>query len=155
MSTLADFTIRTLEGNQKLLNQNLQDLTPADAERPAGPGGNNVHWIVGHIAYWRSAMSGMLGGNAVWQNGNGEEFKGLMLGDAPSTLHLSYAEVIAAAEAGLANLVARIREIEDNPEHAATLGNISQLSVHETYHVGQLGILRRMVGKPGVVGMKG
>ena len=130
-----------------------------DWSRPASAdGGNTAHWILGHIATSRRILLRKLGEEIAeddWES----EFsmdsspKGTDGYPSPATL----LKTLAASDE---QLVQRLEQMSDAdadeewgskfPDGSATIGGGAHfLFFHECYHVGQLGLMRRIVGKPG------
>ena len=108
--------------------------------------GNNIHWVVRHIVHTRDRFLPSLGQRPV------------LTGDS-----LRLEELIAAWGESQDRLVTGLRALtEEQLESDAPFnpggGPVGKLSpflitatFHESYHVGQIGILRRILGKPGVM----
>jgi len=120
------------------------------------PSGNNVNWIAGHLIDSRNSMLRMLGAEPVWPDGTGERYK---RGTDPLT-NASEAESWEKLAGDFKESQKRLMAALDSTEldvfnqqiGDATIGEaMSFLSFHETYHVGQLGLLRRLNGKEGVI----
>lgn len=137
-------------------------LGPGDwALRPAG-GGNSPHWILGHVVATRRALRRMLGEQlepAPWEAsfsrgaspGSGEERDYPAPAELLADLEDSDAH-LAPALAGLDAAALRREVGRSFPDGSTTVGGaVHFLYFHETYHLGQLGLLRRMAGQPGFV----
>jgi hypothetical protein len=133
--------------NHSLLTKNLEGVTEALALARPGEG-NPIAWSLGHIVYWRQAVLGMLGGTPLWQEGDAEGFKGTTR-DLPATIDRDWAALLDAYQKSHARL---IEALEHDPARAtAAWKDASQLQCHETYHIGQIALARRVVGLPGVI----
>ncbi|MGD9902788.1 MAG: DinB family protein [Vicinamibacterales bacterium] len=132
--------------NHSLLTKNLDGVN--DALATARPGdGNAIAWSLGHIVYWRQAILGMLGGRPVWNDGDAEGFKGTSR-DLPATIDKSWAEIGEAYRESHDRLMAALAAADPEPD---ALKGLTQLQCHETYHVGQIALARRVVGLPGAI----
>jgi len=139
-----------------------EGFEPADWERlPSESGGNTAHWILGHLVTARHSILRRLGAEepaAEWEalfdmNAKPDSTEG----------YPSIAELLGEMEGTSAELVERIsglapaKAAEDYAEHAFPDGGkslaegLAFMHFHESYHVGQLGLLRRIAGKPGFV----
>lgn len=135
-----------LSMNHSLLTKNLDGVT--DALATARPGdGNAIAWSLGHIVYWRQAVLGMLGGRPVWNDGDAEGFKGTSRA-LPASIDKSWADITDAYRESHARVMAALDAGDPEPE---TVKGLTQLQCHETYHVGQIALARRVVGLPGVI----
>lgn len=144
--------------HRRFLDTLVEGFTPEDwAARPGPEGGNTAHWILGHLVLSRRYLARKLGGDVPkddWEDT-------FHMGSRPDATE-SYPEPPAL----LADFAARGREIaaaleELSPKQAAaewgssfpdggqTVGEGAWfLHFHEVYHLGQLGLLRRLLGKP-------
>ena len=133
------------------------DFTDADW-RVTDPVGHDARWIVGHVAVYRArieALAGLAPAPLPWEAAFRQ---GSSPADVPADLdpralvtafHASHqaaaARWEAVTEADLARPAGRTL-----PDGSDTVGGaIRFLSWHEAYHLGQLGFLRRLAGKPG------
>jgi hypothetical protein len=133
------------------------DFTDADW-RVTDPAGHDPRWIMGHLATYRRRAAGMLGAPqpaAAWE----EHFvRGTSAADLPADLDPR--ELVAAFQAaheamlGRWDLVSREELAKPLgrtlPDGTSTVGDaVRFMAYHEAYHLGQLGLLRRIAGKPG------
>lgn len=133
--------------NHSLLTKNLGDVTEELALAKPGAG-NAIAWSLGHIVYWRQAVIGMLGGTPVWAEGEAEGFKGTSR-EIPATIDRAWPELVEAYRESHARLMSVLGEQSDPPPEA--IEGASQLQCHETYHIGQIALARRVVGLPGAI----
>jgi hypothetical protein len=110
------------------------------------PGGNSIYWVARHVLATRDRMFPALGQKPV-------------LGDGSPTL----VELKAAFDQSQERLLNGIRTLTSDKLAAdapfsPTGGPLRPLgeflvtsAFHEAYHVGQLGILRRILGKKGML----
>ena len=138
-------------------------LGPDDwALRPPA-GGNSPHWILGHVVTTRRALRRMLGEElepAAWEAGFSRgATPGAGPADGEEAAYPAPADLLADLEASderlgpaLAGLdpPALARELGHGlPDGSTTVGGaVPFLYFHEVYHLGQLGLLRRMAGQP-------
>lgn len=142
--------------NYLTLDRNLDGISHEHSLVGPTRGGNCINWVVGHILSTRNAGHQLLGIPLAWEDPIADRYT---RGSKP---------MIDAAEAvGLETLVALCRtsqgalydallsateadferEVEDKPVGV----QLAELSFHESYHAGQLGILRRVVGLAGAI----
>jgi hypothetical protein len=116
-----------------MASANLENVSTELAEVRPSPEANNARWVVGHIAYWRAKMLEMMGGADA-----GDEREWLERDF--DTLRAEYQEAQD-----------RLLEALDGQPSAEILDDLLSLSLHEAYHVGQLGLLRRAMGLEGAI----
>lgn len=128
-----------------------QDWAVRDAE------GHDPRWLVGHLATYRNrvaALVGLPGEPAPWEAHFG---RGTSPADVPADLDLP--AVVAAFHAAQEAIAGRWEALTGAdlakpfgrtlPNGSDTVGGALAFMVwHEAYHLGQLGIMRRLAGKP-------
>ena len=133
------------------------DFTAQDwAVRDAA--GHDPRWIAGHLAATRNRAAALMGwpvAGAPWEAAFG---RGTSPADLPADLDM--ASVLAAFHAAGAAMASGWEALTVEamavplgrtlPDGSDTVGGaIRFLAWHEAYHLGQLGLLRRLAGKPG------
>ncbi len=148
-----------LEFSQFILKKALDGLEPADTFLTTGDKGNGIHWVLGHILQSRDHFLSHLGIDPVFAADGGgrygmgadpitREEDGLAHARMMELLDVSY----AAMNTGLDALdPARFEEMtpwQPGSEHKDKLGRLLPgLISHETYHIGQIGLLRVLTGR--------
>ena len=146
------------------LKMNVAGIDHAASLVAPEPGGNCLNWLVGHVVAARSrllhealGLAGILPAAALETYGRGAP----ALKDGGKALPLE--ELLAILDASQDPLRQGIKQVSEerllepapfspggNPkETVATL--LAGLAFHEAYHVGQTGILRRLLGREGAV----
>lgn len=141
----------------RMLDRNLGGITDEEALiQPAG-GGNCLNWVLGHIVASREPILSLLGEALDWDPTFVRRYE---RGSAP----------VASAADALAPL-AEIREAFTRSQERLLRGldtispeeleeavgddtrgqRLAFLQLHEAYHIGQTGLLRRLVGKSGAI----
>lgn len=133
--------------NGQLLDKNLDGIDAAAAGRALGAG-NNISWILGHIIYWRQEILVMLGGTALWDQDAATGYKGVSR-DNPVEDVVSWEEKLNVLSSTSEALTERLQGADLSAVELA--GPLTGLGVHEAYHVGQIGVGRRVLGLPGVI----
>lgn len=123
------------------------------------PGGNGhcMNWVLGHLTDTYNAFLPLVGKEVVWSDGQGRPYaRGSQpLGDGRG---LPWSELLVTWEAASSLFQEGLQVFDEsrwndkapfsprkNPDE--TLGSLFSLLVfHQSYHVGQLGILRRLAG---------
>ena len=135
---------------------NLNGLTHDDALAQPPGGGNCVNWVLGHIVTHRNHMLRMMGRERVWSAELDARYD---RGSAPVTGEdgaVPLDQLLDAMERARAALSEGFAEM--TPERLAEdagrgpLGQRLALMLgHELYHVGQISVLRRLLGHPGAI----
>lgn len=137
-------------------NETLKGITHAQSlVQPAH--GNCLNWVGGHVVASRNGLARLVGADPIWEQGRVDRYKrgsAAITGAADDVV--PFEEIVADYNRAQAPLLEALRAL--TPDDLArqvsdkTLGlDIQFLLFHETYHVGQLGLLRRLVGLPGVI----
>lgn len=155
LSPLAD----RLAFNDRFLDMLVEGFDEKDWHRRAGPG-NHSQWLLGHLAStrrWALREFGQPGAEEQpWEKHFGmgaaptpqsDDIPPAMLREAFLKNGEALRRFLAACTAEQAAAPAR-----PFPDGSKTVGGAAHfLHFHETYHFGQIGLLRRMCGKKGAV----
>lgn len=156
MRNTIDGLIYFLKTCNGVIHSQTEGLTMADSLIPPPFGGNCLNWVLGHILTHRDSRLFLLGSHlelneqetALYQRGSaplGPESKPLELRNLLNLLDHSVREV----ETSLVNL--HYEELAQQVTYAGRLAPLGDtlafLQWHETYHVGQLELLRNLAGK--------
>lgn len=145
----------------RAVEANLEGFTHEESLRQPPGGGNCVNWIVGHLLVHRDRILKALGAEPVcapdmvarYDRGSPP-----ILEDGPAVVRLetmrellatSHHRVEAALDAADAELLAR--EVPFRAARGTVEAVTGLLLVHEGYHAGQLGTLRRVAGRAGAI----
>lgn len=141
-----------------VVRKNLEGITQEESLRTPEKEGNSINWVMGHIMATRNHLLPLLGKKPLW---SAEEIRmydrsapgGVDRGNAIEIGRMveEYGrsqETIMAALAGMSD--------EDLAGKGAPKGfggetigeQLAAFMFHEAYHAGQIGILRRGLGKP-------
>ena len=142
---------------------NLKGLTEEDGFKQPSPGGNCLNWVAGHIVGTRGATLEVLGQECPFPGGKYARYvrgsDAVTVSEETVPLSEMLADFTATADglkAGLAGLTSE-RLAEKAPfspgnDEKETVGSLmAGLVFHESYHCGQLGVLRRMAGAEGII----
>jgi uncharacterized damage-inducible protein DinB len=142
---------------------NLAGLSEDDGLSPPVPAGNCINWVAGHIVQSRGGTLQVLGQALPFAGTKYDRYK---RGTEPifaatGTVSLAemltdYAATDAALQAGILALTPQIlvskAPFSPGNNEKETVGSLlAGLVFHESYHAGQLGVLRRLAGSPGVI----
>lgn len=148
--------IKQLELSYGALFRNLEGITHEES-LVMPPEGNCLNWVVGHIVSGRNRMMTQMGIAPVWQmdlaffySGREEARwtpqKAVDLKSLLTDLARSQQELLNALEAVPEAM------LKTPDEKGRTLADaLTFFHFHESYHGGQVALLRRIVGRPGVI----
>ena len=152
--------VQILQVNEWLVRKNGEDLSAADFTRRFDTSrGNSYAWILGHIVDARYLLARIIGLEVE------SPYTELFARGAPhpaAEVLPPRAEIEQHWERVSTQLIDRLGELTDTDLDAdsgrdfpngdrTVLGGLSFLCLHESYHVGQLGYLRVLLGHPPVV----
>ena len=147
--------------NRQTLMRIVEVFEPDDwAKRPVAAGGNDAHWILGHLVLSRRYLLRKLGEELPkdpWEEGfnMGAKPAGTEGYPPPGALLEDFHALGKRLSERLGAMTpeeAREPWGSSFPDGSDTLaGGALFLHFHETYHLGQLGLIRRLLGKPGFV----
>lgn len=144
-----------------VVNRCFEGISQEESLIQPGANGNCMNWVLGHLTRVYDDVMPLVG-----QKSSGE-FERYERGGAPlkngdgaadiGKLRQAWEENAKRFEEGLATLTAKQLEAPapfspmNNPKE--TVGSLlSMMLFHQAYHAGQLGLLRRVAGKNGVLG---
>jgi hypothetical protein len=140
------------------LERNLEGITDEEALISPRPAGNCANWLVGHLLWTREMVHGLLAIPSAWPSELGPhdlyrrgatEFvpaQAVSLTRLRSALATSQEQVMSA----LGTISAP--RLEERATETSTVGErLAFLGFHEGYHVGQVGLIRRLLGKAGAI----
>lgn len=147
--------------NQYIASVNLEGITHEESLKRAVETGNHLNWLVGHVVATRCALLPSLHQESVW---GPEQIRLYQRGSsgAANVDYLPFDEVVRAFHATQDRILEGVASLTDEELAAPapfspgggpeTLGGLlTKSTVHEGYHLGQTGILRRVIGKPGAI----
>ena len=153
----AEYISQSYASNQWLIGKLTEGLTHADSLAQPPFKANCLNWVVGHILSGRSEALNYLGATPFWSQ---EEAAHYVTGSSPITgddQGLSFERLLSDLDLSQKRIEAALAEISDEAlaevvdtrfgprpvgEHVASL------HWHETYHLGQLELLRELAGPP-------
>ncbi len=141
---------------------NLEGFTHEESLKQPLPGGNCLNWVLGHIVGSRNQILAQLGEEPALHPAVAERYK---RGSVPihATRDAAHLELLyKALQDSQERLLARLTLMSDadlalpapggEPGADGTLGQALAFGhFHESYHAGQVALLRRLAGKPGQI----
>lgn len=153
---LSQVLIKQYELNLFTVLKNVEGISEEEA-RQTPTGSSSMNWILGHLAYARNGVHGYLGLEPAFP---AELAAAYANGTAPSTdAPCEVGQLVGFLQASQEALSAHLAKVGDSgleghsPEPFVVTGstsvalNAGALAFHESYHCGQLGVLRRALGK--------
>ena len=142
-------TLVVFNSNNQVIHINMKDVSHEDSLIAPDKGGNCINWILGHIIASRDDVFEVLGVDKYCS----KEFfslygRGQKSFSNEKAIHIE--DLLEKLDSTLQKLEDAISEadFEDKEED---LRHLAFLGFHEAYHCGQIGILRRIIGKPGAI----
>lgn len=146
---------RAFATNLRLLDRNLQGFEASLAAAPAAEGIASAAWLLAHVATARRSMLAALGAAQPEDAALAEVAR--RGGDASALPLEGILERLKATEAPLAQAFAAAGDW-DRPLLNPALKReqpmeelVSFLFMHESYHLGQIGLIRKLHGLPGAI----
>ena len=142
--------------NQHALHVNVKGVTNEEAwVQP--PSGNCMNWVVGHIVASRNGVLAALGEEPIWPK---EEAKTYARHSAPITapgMGKPLDQMLGDFDRAQERIQAALGRVTD-ADLAKPFGDgdtvggwLHFLQFHEAYHIGQVALLRRIVGHEGAI----
>ncbi len=154
--------LRTFETNYSALMANLDGISDDEALILPKPAGNPINWVVGHILISRDVILTAMSEKHVMKDEESVHYKrGAEVEDVNALIPLSkLIESFQLSQERLKAGLSRLGEKDinkpggsgENDRNQSSLADqLSFIQFHETYHIGQTGLLRRLVGKKGSI----
>jgi hypothetical protein len=142
--------------NVMVIEKNLKGITPEESFFQPQQAGNCVNWVLGHIVSTRNQVMKIIGESPIWTE---EEAAPYRRGSVPLTdesLALPLSRMLTDLLASQEKLLTKLQSISPEElrapfENGTRCEQLAIIQFHEAYHAGQLGLLRRLIGKPGAI----
>lgn len=149
--------LKLYEAGYATVKKNLEGVSHEESMRGPTGGGNCANWVLGHLVSTRLALLGLVGAEPVGSPEIHHIYDAQE--DAPAfdpARALPMEQLLALFDESQERLRAALPHITDErlaaPALLGTVGDtVAFLTFHEGYHCGQLGVLRRTLGKPGKI----
>ncbi len=144
-----------------LVNRALADLPEEELWKRPGDSSNSIGWLLGHITWARNGMLITLTGQPVPMPWSGPFERGAQAADRSA--YPATSEIVSTLKAINEKLKAAMEVARDerlsapapfttpSPDTTAR-GVFVFLVFHEAYHLGQIGYVLKLLGRPGLVG---
>ena len=148
-NTALEFLKIQIDFNNNVLSKNISGITNEEALIFPNGDVNCANWVLGHLIFIRNSLIKILGGNTVWDD---NEFSFYNRGEKALEHKdkLIDFETLRSYFKDTENELNRVLSKTENVTEE-NLQNLAGLMLHEIYHNGQLGTLRRLLGKEGVI----
>lgn len=135
---------KLFSSNERVFNTNMEGITHEESLKEKY-NCNSVNWIVGHLAYTRNNILMHLG-LPLDADESMKPFysRGTKL-DISKALPLDTLKKMYVASQP--QIIQELEKLKDE----AKLDQITFLGFHEAYHIGQIGLLRKILGKEGAI----
>lgn len=139
------------------LFRNLEGVTHEESLIEPRPAGNSLNWVLGHIVATRNRLLPMLGAQAVWSPEQAFFYSGRdeVQWTTANAFHIDAIKTdLARSQQQLMSVLDVIPTATLNAptESGQPLAEaVGFFYFHESYHSGQVALLRRIVGRPGVI----
>ncbi len=152
-----------MQYNGYVLEVNSGGLTTEDSVVRLEPGGNSYNWILGHILSSRNKLLRMLSREPVWDADLEKQYdRGTVSIKAPADayslpdmlrdLKISQDSILQGMQNMKPEALAAKAPFSPGGNPMETIGSLlATLVFHESYHAGQTGIIRRLLGKEGAI----
>ena len=147
---------RFFDIHQWIFAEHTKGITPEESCRPPAGGGNSLNWVLGHIAASRNDIHELLGAPPACSAETAELYRRGSSGVTDGAGMLRDAEIVALLAQSAQTIKERLASMSAadfaRPVEKGTVGDaLAFLQFHESYHAGQVGLLRRLLGKEGVI----
>lgn len=160
-SSVIDGLVAQLGICRRATHRNLDGISHEESLLRPVPGGNSANWVPGHIVSARSNLLKRLGESPLLDDETTTQYRRGSDGNIPTPLPVS--ELLATLDRSQPLFTAAMRRFSDEQlaskapfsspagDDATLAEALAAMVCHESYHVGQLGLLRRVCGKKGAI----
>ncbi len=153
--------ITQLEFNHRTLHINVDGFGHEDSLRQLDPGGNCLNWIVGHLVSTRNRTLELVGQAVIWDDETAAPYRRQsegIIAELPGVLKFS--RILEDFDASQGRILEGLRGMSSDQLDGEAAGSsvekptaqqLAGLIWHEGYHVGQTGLLRRLLGEKGAI----
>jgi uncharacterized damage-inducible protein DinB len=152
---LQHFT-RFFEIHQWIFAKHVEGVTHEESCRTPPGGGNSLNWVLGHIVASRNDILKLLGEPPCWSEDEAAPYLRGSAGMSDPAAARPLPEIADALERSHAAIHSKLEKMSADdlakPTAKGTVGaDLAFFQFHESYHAGQIGLLRRSLGKEGVI----
>ncbi|PKF75632.1 hypothetical protein [Chryseobacterium sp. PMSZPI] len=133
----------------QVVSINIEGITHEESMIFPNGEANCMNWVLGHLIYVRNGLLNILEGEPIW---DGDKFsaynRGVIALERKDEL-INFEELKSYLKQSQDKLNAKLATLETFREEQ--IKDIATLCFHENYHSGQLGYIRRILGKSGAI----
>ncbi|MCC7141044.1 MAG: DinB family protein [Candidatus Eisenbacteria bacterium] len=138
------------------LGMNLEGLNHADSLVSPQPGGNCANWLLGHMIASREQIYLAVGAPRMWSEAETAVYDRGTVGHSSRPEFLPWDELLRELDRSQSTLLSVLGAVDqttlDRATERGTIGSrVVFLNFHEAYHIGQVGLVRRLIGKEGAI----
>lgn len=145
------------------IHANVGGVTQAESLQSPPGGGNGINWVVGHIVNTRNAMHALLASEPVLDETGAAIYGRHTAPLGPDSTCLEIDQLLAHLDASqevlreklastdAEHLAAEVPDLFHPEEKSTRAETLATLLFHEAYHAGQLGTIRRTLGKDAAI----
>jgi uncharacterized damage-inducible protein DinB len=150
--------------NRAVFRENAAGLTHEESLRAPDGGGNCLNWVLGHVLATRHAVLKTLGRDGWWPAETVDLYKRgsqTLTGAEPGIVRwetlvedfgTSHARIVEAVGAATDHELAQPAGRGPGGVELDAAHRVAFLQFHEAYHIGQIGLLRRIAGHDRAIG---
>jgi uncharacterized damage-inducible protein DinB len=131
----------------KALSLNIENITHQESMMFPEAGGNCMNWMLGHILDYRNRMLAILNQEPIWNKETISCYKRGTNTAVEKDNFLQWQQLLNYISHTQILILKTLKEEEINEPDK--IKSFAQLLAHESYHTGQIGLLRRVLGKEG------
>lgn len=152
--------LNSLRISDSVVNRNCEGITHEESLIPPQPDGHNFNWILGHMVSTRNGILELLGKKPLYDKTKFSIYspkgfvpeKAVNIKELQNSFNALQRELLNGIESATTEKLQQPASFLPNKESGQTVRSLLETILwHEAYHAGQLGIIRRVVGKPGVI----
>lgn len=151
------FLVHQLDLSYGALFRNLEGITHEESLVTPSTGGNCLNWVLGHIVASRNRVMARMGIAPVWQMDLAFHYSGRDEAQWSPLTAISLQSIatdLARSQQELLNALEKLPDsaLDAPDDRGRTLADaLGFMNFHEAYHGGQIALLRRLLGRPGVI----
>lgn len=140
--------ISIFDSSHEVINMSVNDISHEESLVSPPAGGNSINWVLGHMIFHRDVTREILGLEKLYGGSLEQYARGS--GQLQPAKAIEFSRLIEMYNSGHKALTEKLKNTDLIPD-AEKRETVTTLAFHEAYHVGQVGILRRVIGKEGAI----
>lgn len=140
--------ISIFDSSHEVINMSVNDISHEESLVSPPAGGNSINWVLGHMIFHRDVTREILGLEKLYGGSLEQYARGS--GQLQPAKAIEFSKLREMYNSGHTELTEKLKNTDLIPD-AEKRETVTTLAFHEAYHVGQVGILRRVIGKEGAI----